>query len=141
MAKKVTAVVKLQIPAGQATPAPPVGSSLGPYGINIMEFVKTYNERTADKKGQIIPVVLTIYEDRSFTFVLKKPPVADLIKQKLQIGKGSATPKRTHVGTLTREAVREIAEEKMSELNAKDIEAAMRIVEGTARSMGVAVEA
>lgn len=140
MAKKVTAVVKLQIQAGKATPAPPVGSSLGPYGINMMDFIKNYNEQTASMVGQVVPVVVTIYEDRSYTFVLKAPPVADLIKTALGLPKGSATPGKTHVGALTRDQLREIAERKMKELNANDIEAAMHIVAGTARSMGVAVE-
>ncbi len=140
MAKKVTAVVKLQIQAGKATPAPPVGSSLGPYGINMMDFIKNYNEQTASMVGQVVPVVVTIYEDRSYTFVLKAPPVADLIKTALALPKGSATPGKTHVGTLTRDQLRDIAERKMKELNANDIEAAMHIVAGTARSMGVAVE-
>lgn len=141
MAKKVTAVVKLQIPAGKATPAPPVGSTLGPYGINMMEFIKTYNERTASQVGSIVPVEITIFEDRSFTFVTKTPPAADLIKKALGIEKGSGTAGRGTVGTLTRAQVRAIAETKMPDLNANDIEMAMKIVEGTARSMGVAIEA
>lgn len=140
MAKKVTAVVKLQIPAGKATPAPPVGSSLGPYGINMMEFVKSYNERTKDMLGSVVPVVVTVYEDRSFTFELKKPPATDLIKKALGIEKGSAAPSKTHVGKLSRAQLRAIAEEKMSELNARDVEAAMRVIAGTARSMGVEIE-
>lgn len=140
MAKKVTAVVKLQIPAGKATPAPPVGSTLGPYGINMMEFIKSYNERTAAQVGSIVPVEITIYEDRSFTFVTKTPPACDLIKKALGISAGSGTPNKVKVGTLTREQVREIAETKMADLNANDIEAAMRIIAGTARSMGVNVE-
>ncbi|HSV74403.1 MAG TPA: 50S ribosomal protein L11 [Chthonomonadales bacterium] len=141
MAKKVTAVVKLQIPAGKATPAPPVGSTLGPYGINMMEFIKTYNERTASQVGSIVPVEITIYEDRSFTFITKTSPAADLIRKALGIEKGSQTPGRVRVGTLTRAQVRAIAETKMPDLNANDIEQAMKIVEGTARSMGIAVEA
>jgi large subunit ribosomal protein L11 len=141
VAKKVTAVVKLQIPAGKATPAPPVGSTLGPYGINMMEFIKTYNERTASQVGSIVPVEITIFEDRSFTFVTKTPPAADLIKKALGIEKGSGTAGRGTVGTLTRAQVRAIAETKMPDLNANDIEMAMKIVEGTARSMGVAIEA
>ena len=140
MAKKVTAVVKVQIPAGKATPAPPVGSTLGPYGINMMEFIKSYNERTAQQVGSIVPVEITIFEDRSFTFVTKTPPAGDLIKKALGIEKGSGTTSKTTVGTLTKDQLREIAEVKMQDLNANDIEAAMRIVAGTARSMGVAVE-
>jgi len=140
VAKKVTAVVKLQIPAGKATPAPPVGSTLGPYGINMMEFIKTYNERTAQQVGFIVPVEITIFEDRSFTFVTKTPPAADLIKKALGIERGSGTTGKTTVGTLTRDQLREIAEQKMQDLNAHDLDAAMRIVAGTARSMGVAVE-
>lgn len=140
MAKKVTAVVKLQIPAGKATPAPPVGSTLGPYGINMMEFIKTYNAQTASQVGSIVPVEITIYEDRSFTFVTKTPPAADLIKKAAGIEKGSGTPNRTKVGKLTREQLRSIAQTKLPDLNANDIEAAMRIIEGTARSMGVTIE-
>jgi len=141
VAKKVTAVVKLQIPAGKATPAPPVGSTLGPYGINMMEFIKTYNERTAAQVGSIVPVVITIFEDRSFTFVTKTPPAADLIKKALSIDAGSGTPGKTTVATLTQQQLREIAQTKMPDLNANDVEAAMKIIAGTARSMGVAVEA
>ncbi|MGC8666748.1 MAG: 50S ribosomal protein L11 [Chthonomonadales bacterium] len=140
MAKKITAVVKLQIPAGKATPAPPVGSTLGPYGINMMEFIKSYNAQTANQVGSIVPVEITIYEDRSFTFVTKTPPAADLIKKAAGIEKGSGTPNRTKVGKLTREQIRSIAQTKLPDLNANDIEAAMRIIEGTARSMGVTVE-
>ncbi len=140
MAKKVTAVVKLQIPAGKATPAPPVGSTLGPYGINMMEFIKGYNERTAAQVGSIVPVEITIFEDRSFTFVTKTPPAADLIKKAAGTDKGSGTPNRTKVGRLTRDQVRTIAETKMPDLNANDIEAAMKVIEGTARSMGVTIE-
>ncbi len=139
MAKKVRAVVKLQLEAGKATPAPPVGPALGQHGVNIMAFVKEYNERTAAQAGSIVPVEITIYEDRSFTFVLKTPPVSDLIKKELGIESGSANPKRDKVGRLTREQVRRIAEVKMKDLNTADIEAAMRMVEGTARSMGVEV--
>lgn len=141
MAKKVTAIVKLQIAAGKATPAPPVGSTLGPYGINMMEFIKTYNERTASQVGSIVPVEITIYEDRSFTFVTKTPPAADLIKKALGIEKGSGVPNRDKVGMLTKDQLRSIAEIKMPDLNANDIEAAMKVVAGTARSMGVTVEA
>jgi len=139
MAKKVRAIVKLQLEAGKATPAPPVGPALGQHGVNIMAFVKEYNERTAAQAGSIVPVEITIYEDRSFTFVLKTPPVSDLIKKELGIESGSANPKRDKVGRLTREQVRRIAEVKMKDLNTADIEAAMRMVEGTARSMGVEV--
>lgn len=140
MAKKVTAVVKLQIPAGKATPAPPVGSTLGPYGINMMEFIKGYNERTAAQVGSIVPVEITIFEDRSFTFVTKTPPAGDLIKKAAGIDKGSGVPNREKRGHLTRDQLRAIAETKMPDLNANDIEAAMRIIAGTARSMGVTVE-
>jgi large subunit ribosomal protein L11 len=140
VAKKVTAVVKLQIAAGKATPAPPVGSTLGPYGINMMEFIKGYNERTASMVGSIVPVEITIYEDRSFTFITKTPPAADLIKKALGIERGSDKPNTNKVGTLTRAQIAAIAEQKMPDLNANDIDAAMRIIEGTARSMGVRVE-
>ncbi|GBC87804.1 50S ribosomal protein L11 [bacterium HR12] len=139
--KKVLAVVKLQIRAGQATPAPPVGTALGQHGVNIMEFCRQYNERTQQFAGQVIPVELTIYEDRSFSFVLKQPPAAELIKQALGLEKGSAEPNRTKVGKLTRDQLRRIAEQKMADLNAADLEAAMRVIEGTARSMGVEVVA
>jgi large subunit ribosomal protein L11 len=141
LAKKVTAVVKLQIAAGKATPAPPVGSTLGPYGINMMEFIKGYNEKTATQVGSIVPVEITIYEDRSFTFITKTPPAADLIKKALGISAGSGTPNKEKVGTLTRAQVKSIAEVKMPDLNANDIDAAMRVIAGTARSMGVNVEA
>lgn len=139
MAKKVLAVVKLQIPAGEANPAPPVGPALGQHGVNIMEFCKAYNEATKDQRGMIIPVEITIYEDRSFTFITKTPPAAVLIKKAIGLEKGSGEPNRNKVGKITREQVREIAEIKMKDLNANDIEAAMRIIEGTARSMGVEV--
>ena len=137
MAKKITAVVKLQIAAGKATPAPPVGSTLGPYGINMMEFIKGYNEKTASQVGSVIPVEITIYEDRSFTFITKTPPAADLIKKIAAAAKGSGRPNRDKVGQLTHEQVRQIAEQKMPDLNANDIESAMKIIMGTARSMGV----
>ncbi len=137
MAKKVTAVVKLQIAAGKATPAPPVGSTLGPYGINMMEFIKGYNEKTAAQVGTIIPVEITIYEDRSFTFITKTPPAAELIKKAAGAAKGSGRPNVEKIGSLTMEQVRQIAEAKMPDLNAVDIEGAMRIIAGTARSMGV----
>ncbi len=139
--KKILAVVKLQIRAGQATPAPPVGTALGQHGVNIMEFCRQYNERTQQFAGQVIPVELTIYEDRSFSFVLKQPPAAELIKQAIGLDKGSAEPNRAKVGKLTRDQLRRIAEQKMPDLNASDVEAAMRIIEGTARSMGVEVVA
>ncbi|MCM8746597.1 50S ribosomal protein L11 [Thermomicrobium sp. CFH 73360] len=139
MAKKVKAVVKLQLPAGKATPAPPVGPALGQHGVPIMNFVKEYNEKTAHLAGQIIPVVVTIYEDRSFTFVLKTPPAADLLRRAAGIEKGASDPKRQKVGRVTREQIREIAQLKMPDLNARDLEAAMRMIEGTARSMGIEV--
>ena len=141
MAKKIRAVIKLQLEAGKATPAPPVGPALGQHGANIMAFCKEYNERTAAQAGSIIPVEILVYEDRSFIFTLKTPPTSDLIKKALAVEKGSATQKREKVGTLSREQVRQIAETKMKDLNANDLEAAMRMVEGTARSMGVDVEA
>jgi large subunit ribosomal protein L11 len=139
MAKKVRAIIKLQLPAGQATPAPPVGPALGQHGANIMGFVKEYNERTSSQAGAIIPVEITVFEDRSFTFVLKTPPASDLIRKAVGIEKGSAQQKREKVGTITRAQVRQIAETKMKDLNANDIDAAMRMVEGTCRSMGVEV--
>ena len=139
MAKKIRTVLTLQLPAGKATPAPPVGTVLGPHGINIVEFTKSYNEKTADKAGQIIPAQLTIYEDRSFTFVLKTPPAADLLRQAAGLEKGGETAKREIVGRVTRDQVREIATIKMVDLNANDLEAAARQIEGTARSMGIEV--
>ncbi|HHP51444.1 MAG TPA: 50S ribosomal protein L11 [Moorella mulderi] len=138
--KKVVAVVKLQIPAGKATPAPPVGPALGQHGVNIMAFVKEFNERTAHQEGLIIPVEITIYQDRSFTFVTKTPPAAVLIKKALGLETASGEPNRKKVGKISREKIREIAELKMKDLNAHTIEAAMRMIEGTARSMGVEVE-
>jgi large subunit ribosomal protein L11 len=141
MAKKVMAVVKLQCAAGKATPAPPVGPALGQYGINIMEFVKTYNERTASQVGTVIPVEITIFEDRSFTFVTKTPPASELIKKALNAPKGSGANRREKVGTLTEAQLRDIAQMKMQDLNANDIEGAMKIIAGTARSMGVDVPA
>jgi large subunit ribosomal protein L11 len=135
--KKVLALVKLQLRAGQATPAPPVGTALGQHGVNIMEFCKAYNEATQAQMGQVIPVDLTIYEDRSFSFVTKQPPAAELIKQAAGIEKGSAEPHREKVARLSRDQVRQIAESKMKDLNARDINQAMKIIEGTARSMGV----
>lgn len=139
MAKKVKGVVKLQLDAGKATAGPPVGSSLGPHGINIGAFVKEFNEKTASQAGFIIPVVITIYEDRSFTFVMKTPPAAVLIKKAIGLEKGSAKPNTTKVGKITKEQVRKIAETKMKDLNAANIETAMSMIAGTARSMGVEV--
>jgi large subunit ribosomal protein L11 len=139
--KKVLANVKLQIRAGAATPAPPVGTALGQHGVNIMEFCKQYNEATQQFAGQVIPVELTIYEDRSFTFVTKQPPAAELIKQAAGIEKGSDVPNRNKVARLSRDQVRSIAERKMADLNANDVEMAMNIISGTARSMGVEVDA
>jgi large subunit ribosomal protein L11 len=141
MAKKVMAVVKLQCAAGKATPAPPVGPALGQYGINIMEFVKTYNERTASQVGTVIPVEITIFEDRSFTFVTKTPPASELIKKALNVPKGSGANRREKAGALTEAQLRDIAQMKMQDLNANDIEGAMKIIAGTARSMGVDVPA
>ena len=138
--KKVMAMVTLQIRAGQATPAPPVGTALGQHGVNIMEFCKQYNDATQQMGGQVIPAVLTIYEDRSFTFILKQPPMAELIKQAAGIEKGSGVPNRDKVGSLTTAQLRDIAEKKMPDLNANDVDAAILIVAGTARSMGVEVE-
>ncbi|GFN37022.1 50S ribosomal protein L11 [Tepidimicrobium xylanilyticum] len=140
MAKKVIAVVKLQIPAGKATPAPPVGTALGPHGVNIMQFTKEFNARTADQAGMIIPVVLTVYQDRSFTFITKTPPVSVLIKKAVGIESGSGEPNKNKVAKISKEKVREIAEIKMPDLNAGSIEAAMSMIAGTARSMGVVVE-
>jgi large subunit ribosomal protein L11 len=137
--KRVSQVLKLQIPAGQATPAPPVGPALGQAGINIMEFCKQYNAATQQQTGTIVPVEITVYEDRSFTFVTKTPPAAVLLKQKAGVEKGSSLPAREKVGRVTRDQVREIAETKMPDLNAIDVDAAMKIVEGTARSMGITV--
>jgi large subunit ribosomal protein L11 len=139
MAKKVKAVITLQLPAGKATPAPPVGPALGQHGINMMAFLKEYNERTATQSGMIIPALITIFEDRSFSFVTKTPPATDLIKKAAGIDKGSGNPNRAPAGSMTRAKVREIAELKMKDLNANDIQAAMRMIEGSARSMGVAV--
>jgi large subunit ribosomal protein L11 len=140
VAKKVKSIVKLQIDAGKATPAPPVGPALGQHGVNIMQFVKEYNERTAGQVGLVVPVEITIFEDRSFAFVTKTPPASDLIRKALGIDKGSAVPNRTKVGTISRDQVRQIAESKMKDLNTPDVDAAMKMVEGTARSMGVRVE-
>ncbi len=138
--KKLMTMLKLQIPAGQASPAPPVGPALGQHGVNIMDFVKSYNDATAAQTGTIIPVEISIYEDRSFTFVTKTPPAAVMLRQAARIEKGSAEPHREKVGKVTREQVRHIAETKMVDLNANDIDAAMKVIEGTARSMGITVE-
>jgi large subunit ribosomal protein L11 len=139
MAKRVKAVVRLQIPAGKANPAPPIGTALGPQGVNIMAFCKEYNARTQDQVGMIIPAEITIYEDRSFTFITKTPPVTDLLKKAAGVEKGSSTPNKTKVGSVSRAKLREIAELKMKDLNVIDIEGAERMVEGTARSMGITV--
>lgn len=139
MAKKVRAVVKLQISAGKATPAPPVGPALGQHGVNIMAFVKEYNEQTSTREGSIVPVHITIYEDRSFTFVTRTPPASDLIRKSASIDKGSSSASRQSVGTVSRDSVLEIARLKMADLNAPSVEAAAKIIEGTARSMGVEV--
>ncbi len=139
MAKKIRIVLTLQLPAGKATPAPPVGTALGPHGINIIEFTKSYNEKTADKVGQVIPAQITVFEDRSFTFILKTPPAADLLRKAAGLEKGSMTPRREIVGRVTKDQVREIAAAKMSDLNAHDIDAAAKQIEGTARSMGIEV--
>ncbi len=140
MAKKIVGMIKLQIPAGQANPSPPVGPALGQHGVNIMEFCKAFNAKTQDKQGLIIPVVITVYADRSFTFITKTPPAAVLLKKAAKIEKGSGEPNREKVGKVSRGQVREIAQLKMVDLNANDIEMAMRIIEGTARSMGIVVE-
>ncbi|BCW97628.1 MAG: 50S ribosomal protein L11 [Armatimonadota bacterium] len=139
MAKKVLGIVKLQIPAGKATPAPPVGPALGQYGINMMEFIKSYNEKTASQMGTIVPVEITVYEDRSFTYVLKTPPAVELLKKAAGIEKGSGTPNRNRVGRVTRAQLEEIARVKMPDLNAVDIEGAMKIIAGTARSAGIEI--
>jgi len=141
VAKKVMTVIKLQIAGGQANPAPPVGPALGQHGVNIMEFCKAYNAQTAQDLGRIIPVEITVYEDRSFDFITKTPPAAVLIKEALRLDKGSAEPNRAKVGKLTREQLRSIAETKLVDLNARDIDQAMKVIAGTARSMGVEVEA
>ena len=140
MAKRITGMVKLQIPAGKATPAPPVGPALGQHGVNIMEFCKAFNAQTADQNGRIIPVEFTVFEDRSFTFITKTPPAAVLIKEALRIEKGSGEPNREKVGRLTKAQLRSIAEAKMEDLNARDVDQAMLVIAGTARSMGVEVE-
>jgi large subunit ribosomal protein L11 len=139
LAKKIMTVIKLQIPAGQANPAPPVGPALGQHGVNIMEFCKAYNQQTMSQLGQIVPVEITVYEDRSFTFVLKTPPAARLLLEAAGLEKGSGEPNRQQAGTISRDKVRDIAKVKMPDLNANDLEAAVRIIEGTARSMGLEV--
>ncbi len=140
MAKKVKTIIKLNLPAGEATPAPPVGPALGQHGVPIMDFIKEYNARTAKLKGQIIPAVITVYQDRSFTFITKLPPVAAMIKKKLSLQKGSGRPNTEKVGKLTKQQVEEIAKEKLNDLNTQDVAAAMKVVAGTARSMGIDVE-
>ncbi len=141
MAKPIETKIKLQVPAGEANPAPPVGPTLGQHGLNIMEFCNQFNEKTKDKKGTILPVEITVYKDRTFDFIIKTPPVAELIKKALNLEKGSGVPNREKVGKLNKEQVRQIAEQKMPDLKVKDLGAVERIVEGTARSMGVEVEA
>ena len=138
--KKITGMIKLQIQAGAANPAPPIGPALGQHGVNIMEFCTAYNNATADQRGNVIPVEITVYEDRSFTFVLKTPPAAELIKKAANVQKGSSTPHTVKVAHLSKDALYKIAEQKMSDLNANDIEAAAKIIAGTARSMGITVE-
>ena len=138
--KRVAAIVKIQIPAGKATPAPPVGTALGPHGVAIMDFVKAYNAATESQRGNVVPVEITVYEDRSFTFVTKTPPAAELIKKAAGVAKGSATPHTAKVGTLTQAQCEEIAQTKMEDLNANDVQAAAKIIAGTARSMGITVE-
>ncbi|MCY3912090.1 MAG: 50S ribosomal protein L11 [Chloroflexi bacterium] len=140
MARRLRSIVKLQLAAGQATPAPPVGPALGSHGVNIVEFTKQYNERTKDQMGSVIPVEIMVYEDRSFTFITKTPPVSDLLRKAAGVEKGAAIPHEEVVGTITRRQLREIAETKMPDLNAYDVESAERVIEGTARSMGVLVE-
>ena len=139
MAKKIVAMVKLQLPAGQATPSPPVGPALGQHGVNIMEFCKAYNERTKSQEGSVIPVIITIFSDRSFTFITKTPPVSYLLKKAVKLAKGANAPKKETVGTITKSQVQEIAQLKMVDLNAKDLAGAMRILEGSAKSMGLEV--
>ena len=140
MAKKLLTKIKLQIPGGAANPAPPVGPALGQHGVNIQSFCKEFNDKTKDKKGEVVPVVISVFEDRSFTFIMKTPPVSDLIKKAAGIQKGSGKPLQEKVGKITKAQVRQIAEKKMPDLNTTDVEAAMRMVEGTARQMGVTIE-
>ncbi|MBI0143684.1 50S ribosomal protein L11 [Bifidobacterium sp. W8116] len=137
--KKVTALIKVQIEAGKANPAPPLGPALGSHGVNIMDFCKQYNDATKDKMGQVIPCIITVYEDRSFTFVTKTPPAADLLRKAAGVSKGAGNPLTTKVGSVTKDQVREIAQTKMEDLSARDVEAGMKIIEGTARSMGITV--
>jgi large subunit ribosomal protein L11 len=140
MAKKVVTQIKLQLAAGQANPAPPVGTALGPHGLNIQEFCTQYNERTKDQRGEILPVVITVYEDRSFDFIIKTPPASALLKKAAKVQKGAGNPLTTKVGTVTKQQIREIAEQKLPDLNTDDVEAAMKIIEGTARQMGIEVK-
>ena len=140
MAKKIIGYVKLQLPAGQATPAPPVGPALGQKGVNIMEFCKTFNARTSERKGDIIPVVITVFQDKSFTFIMKTSPASVLVRKALKLDKGSSVPNRNKVGVISREQLEDIAKNKMEDLNANDLDAAVRIIEGTCRSMGVDVQ-
>ena len=140
MAKKVTAIIKLQLPAGAATPAPPVGPALGQHGVNIMQFVKAYNEQTAAQSGTIIPVEITVFQDRSFTFITKTPPAAALLTKAAGLQKGSGVPNKTKVGSITEAQLRELANVKLPDLNAKDVEGAMKILAGTARSMGIEIK-
>ncbi|MGB9682900.1 MAG: 50S ribosomal protein L11 [bacterium] len=140
MPKKIVGIVKLQLPAGKATPAPPVGPALGQYGVNIMEFCKSYNAQTGNQVGEVIPVEITVYEDRSFTFVLKTPPASELIKKAIGVEKGSGEPNKNKIGKLTTTQLREIAQKKLQDLNTDSLESAMRIIAGTARSMGVSIE-
>ncbi|MEK7151414.1 MAG: 50S ribosomal protein L11 [Patescibacteria group bacterium] len=140
MAKKIKTIIKLQIVGGKATPAPPVGTALGPHGLNIADFVRQFNDVTKDKMGEVTPVELTVYEDRTFSFILKTPPAAFLLQKAAGIEKGSGTPNKSKVGKVTRDQVRQIAETKMADLNANDISAAIKIIEGTARSMGIEVK-
>jgi len=140
MAKAVKAIVKLQLPGGGATPAPPVGTALGPHGVNIQQFVMQFNDATKDKRGDVVPIVLTIYEDRTFDFIMKTPPASDLLKKAAGIIKGSGVPQKDKVGKISKAQLREIAQKKMADLNAADLEGAIKIIEGTARSMGVVVQ-
>lgn len=140
MAKEVVAQVKIQIAGGRANPAPPVGTALGPHGINIQDFCAKFNEKTKDKNGEVTPVIVTIYKDRSFTFILKTPPAAELLKKAAKLEKGSGEPNKNKVGTVTKDQVRAIAEQKMEDLNAFDVDQAMKMVEGTARSMGIVIK-
>lgn len=140
MAKKIKTLIKINISGGEATPAPPVGTALGPHGLPIMEFVKAFNERTADQKGTIIPAVITVYEDRTFSFIIKKPPVAEMIKKTMHLDKGSQKPGREQAGILTKAQAEQIAQAKMEDLNTDNLEQAVKVVQGTARSMGVKVE-